>query len=67
MPPFFMGFIMAMTRRVFRLAKSMDDVMSPPLKKVEGWIGKRVQGGHAPEPYRSRTADWGNANKRARA
>jgi hypothetical protein len=41
--------------------------MSPELKLREGWIGKRVQGGHAPQPYRSRTADWGNANKRARA
>jgi len=58
---------MAMTRRVFRIAKPMDDVMSPPLKLVEGTKGKRVQGGNAPEPYRSRTADWGNANKRARA
>ena len=58
---------MAMTRRVFRLKESMSQVMSPELKLREGWIGKRVQGGHAPQPYRSRTADWGNANKRARA
>ncbi len=41
--------------------------IAPMPKLREGWIGKRVQGGHAPVAYRSRSADWGMANKRARA
>jgi hypothetical protein len=36
----------------------------PKLK--QGWIGKRVQGGHAPMPYRQRSNDYGMANKVAR-
>jgi hypothetical protein len=49
------------------LSKPMGTVMSPALVIKQGWIGRRVQGGHAPVPYRSRSADWGMANKRARA
>ncbi len=47
------------------LSKAMGYATMPKLK--QGWIGKRVQGGHAPVAYRSRSADWGMANKKARA
>jgi hypothetical protein len=63
---------MALTRRVFRIKREKIDgkfvpsKIAPPPKLVEGWIGKRVQGGHAPVPYRQRSADWGTANKHAR-
>lgn len=51
--------------RVITLTKPMGYAAMPKL--VEGKQGKRVQGGHAPVAYRSRCADWGSANKKARA
>ncbi len=45
----------------------VPSVIAPMPELRKGWIGRRVQGGHSPVPYRSRSADWGMANKRARA
>ncbi len=45
----------------------VPSVIAPMPELRKGWIGKRVQGGHAPVAYRSRSADWGMANKKARA
>ena len=36
----------------------------PELKK--GWVNKRVQGGHAPVPYRQHSNNMGRANVFAR-
>jgi hypothetical protein len=63
---------MALTRRVFRIKREKIDgkfvpsKIAPPPKLREGWIGKRVQGGHAPVPYRQHSGNWGLANKCAR-
>ena len=50
--------------KVFSLDKGKLGVDMPKLK--QGWIGRRVQGGHAPMPYRQRCSDYGMANKGAR-
>jgi hypothetical protein len=58
--------------KVFKLERNKIDgvlapsVIAPMPKKVEGKLGRKVQGGGKPIPYRSRTADWGMANKKAR-
>jgi hypothetical protein len=36
-----------------------------PKVKQRGTQGKRVQGGHAPMAFRSRTTSWATANTRA--
>ena len=51
--------------KVFKL--DMGKLGIPMPKKVEGKLGRKVQGGDKPIPYRSRSADWGMANKKARA
>jgi hypothetical protein len=35
-------------------------------KQKEGWINKRMQGGHAPVPYRQHSGNFGRANTFAR-
>ena len=58
--------------RVFKLERNKIDgvlvpsVIAPMPKKVEGKLGRKLQGGDKPIPYRSRSADWGMANKKAR-
>lgn len=46
------------------IAKGKLGVDMPKLK--QGWLGKRVQGGAAPVPYRQRCNDYAMANKFAR-
>jgi hypothetical protein len=46
------------------IAKGKLGIDMPKLK--QGWIGKRVQGGHAPVPYRQQSGNFGRANKVAR-
>ena len=50
--------------KVFKLDKGKLGIDMPKLK--QGWIGKRVQGGHAPVPYRQQCGNFGRANKVAR-
>ena len=51
--------------KVFKLDMGKLGIAMP--KKVEGKLGRKLQGGDKPIPYRSRSADWGMANKKARA
>lgn len=51
-------------RKVHIVEKAVLGIDMPKLK--EGWITKRVQGGHAPMPYRQRTTSWSLANAKAR-
>jgi hypothetical protein len=46
------------------LAKHTLGIAPPPLK--QGTQGKRMQGGHAPIPYRQHSNNWARANKFAR-
>jgi hypothetical protein len=45
----------------FKVARNSLGIDMPKLKQ-RGTQGKRVQGGHAPMPYRSRTTSWATAN-----
>jgi hypothetical protein len=63
---------MALTRRVFRIKREKIDgkfvpskIAPPPPLKLGTW-NMPSQGGHAPVPYRQRSADWGTANRNAR-
>ena len=51
-------------RKVHVVRKAVLGIAMPALK--EGWIGKRMQGGHAPVPYRQHSANYGRANEFAR-
>jgi len=50
--------------KTFKVDKNILGIPMP--KKVEGKLGRKLQGGDKPIPYRSRCADWGMANKKAR-
>jgi len=47
-----------------RVEKGKLGIPMPKLKE-RGTQGKRVQGGHAPVAFRSRTTSWATANSRA--
>jgi hypothetical protein len=51
-------------RKVHIVRKDMLGIAMPKLK--EGWINKRMQGGHAPVPYRQHSNNWARANTFAR-
>jgi len=44
----------------FKVARDSLGIELPKVK--QGTQGKRVQGGHAPTPYRQRTTSWASAN-----
>jgi hypothetical protein len=50
--------------RTHTLAKRTLGIAPPPLK--QGTLGKRMQGGHPPVPYRQHSGNWSRANKFAR-
>lgn len=50
--------------RVHTIKKGTMGIDMPELKK--GWVNKRMQGGHAPVPYRQHSGNLGRANARAR-
>jgi hypothetical protein len=51
-------------RKVHIVRKAVLGIAMPALK--EGWIGKRMQGGHAPVPFRQHSNNYGRANTFAR-
>lgn len=50
--------------KVHIVRKDVLGIAMPKLK--QGRIGKRVQGGHAPVPYRQHSNNWARANEFAR-
>jgi hypothetical protein len=51
-------------RKIHTVDKGALGIAMPELKK--GWIGKRVQGGHAPVPFRQHSNNLGRASVCAR-
>lgn len=52
-------------KKVHVVARGALAIAMPPTKK--GHVSKRVQGGHEPVAFRSRTTSWASANKWAKA
>jgi len=50
--------------KVHIVRKAVLGIAMPELK--QGWIGKRMQGGHAPVPFRQHSNNYGRANESAR-
>ena len=48
----------------YKVERNTLGLAMPKIK--EGTNGKRMQGGHAPTPYRQRTTTWASANTWAR-
>ena len=61
---YFLGVAMRKVSKVIIVTKPLGIAM-PKLK--EGQYNLRVQGGHAPVPYRTRTTSWADANRWAKA
>lgn len=51
-------------RKVYKIESGKLGIAMP--KQKQGWINKRMQGGHAPVPYRQHSANYGRANSFAR-
>ena len=51
-------------RKVHTVDKGALGIAMP--KRKVGWVGKRVQGGNAPVPYRQHSNNMGRANAFAR-
>lgn len=59
--PLFFGGLM---RKVHIVRKDSLGIAMPELK--QGWVNKRMQGGHAPVPFRQHSNNWTRANTFAR-
>jgi len=59
-----LSFVEDAMRKVHTVDKGALGIAMP--KRKVGWVNKRVQGGHAPVPYRQHSNNMGRANVFAR-